>query len=428
MGLRDKLRKSDGSPERHDEARMEKSGGASNIIGHNGYAPEFTFVRSDTASMEVIHPGEGGSSHHHHNPAPAPHDDATAGGAHLSPSKEPSGLRRSLSIFHSNRSRSTSVSSAASHHSTASGSGSRRRRLSERLHLRHHQPESSDSVPVDLPAIVVGAADEAQWEQRATLLASQNEIARSAPGSPGLNDSMASLSIASAVPEHSNSPGAAAVPAGGRSRSRSHSSGGKTPPPKAVSSVKIDADIQEAIRLHEEGDLRRSTAIFGRLADTQGANNPLSQVLFGLALRHGWGCTPDTERAVTYLSAAASNAAAVEEMALEAGMKKGGAAKGELILAIFELANCFRHGWGIPKDPVAAKQYYETAANLGDTDAMNEAGWCYLEGFGCKKDKFASARYYRLAEKAGNKTLGNSWIWKEKYDPDEDGTAKKKKK
>lgn len=37
-------------------------------------------------------------------------------------------------------------------------------------------------------------------------------------------------------------------------------------------------------------------------------------------------------------------------------MKKGGAAKGELILAIFELANCFRHGWGISQDPVAAKQ------------------------------------------------------------------------
>lgn len=287
MGLRDKLRKSDGSPERHDEAKMEKSGGTSNIIGHNGYAPEFTFVRSDTASMEVIHPSDGGHSHHNHDPAPASHDDAGGGVQHLSPSKEPSGLRRSLSIFHSNRSRSTSVSSAASHHSTASGSGSRRRRLSERLHLRHHQPESSDSVPVDLPAIVVGAADEAQWEQRATLLASQNEIARSAPGSPGLNDSMASLSIASATaaPEYSGGPGAAAAPAAGRSRSRSHSSGGRTPPPKAVSSVKIDADIQEAIRLHEEGDLQRSTAIFGRLADTQGANNPLSQVLFGLALR-----------------------------------------------------------------------------------------------------------------------------------------------
>jgi len=93
---------------------------------------------------------------------------------------------------------------------------------------------------------------------------------------------------------------------------------------------------------------------------------------------------------VTYLSAAASNSASIEAQALEAGMKRGGAAKGELVLAIFELANCFRNGWGVAKDPVAARQYYETAANLGDTDAMNEAAWCYLEGVGGKKDKVQS--------------------------------------
>lgn len=68
-------------------------------------------------------------------------------------------------------------------------------------------------------------------------------------------------------------------------------------------------------------------------------------------------------------------------------MKKGGAAKGELVLAIYELANCFRNGWGVQKHPAAARQYYETAASLGDTDAMNEVAWCYLEGFGGKKDK-----------------------------------------
>jgi TPR repeat protein len=81
----------------------------------------------------------------------------------------------------------------------------------------------------------------------------------------------------------------------------------------------------------------------------------------------------------------------VEAQALKAGMKKGGAAKGELVLAIFELANCYRHGWGVSVDPVAAQQFYLTAANLGDTDAMNEVAWCYLEGFGCKKDKVSEA-------------------------------------
>lgn len=103
--------------------------------------------------------------------------------------------------------------------------------------------------------------------------------------------------------------------------------------------------------------------------------------------RHGWGCTPDLDRAVIYLSAAASNSALIEEQALQAGIRKGGAAKGELVLAIYELANCFRHGWGVKKDAVAARQYYETAANLGDADAMNDAAWCYLEGVGGKKDK-----------------------------------------
>lgn len=111
--------------------------------------------------------------------------------------------------------------------------------------------------------------------------------------------------------------------------------------------------------------------------------------------RHGWGCEPNPEQAVFFLQAAANNAADVESLALQAGLKKGGAAKGELVLAIFELANCFRQGWGIEKDPLAAKQvrsspvkvigraflfykelwltvfsgiqYYETAANLGDT-------------------------------------------------------------
>jgi hypothetical protein len=163
----------------------------------------------------------------------------------------------------------------------------------------------------------------------------------------------------------------------------------ETPEQREASAAKargqaIDSDIQEAIRLHEEGSLDESTRMFGRLADPDGANNPLSQVLYGLALRHGWGCEADPAGAVKYLSQAAANAAVVEQMALQAGLKKGGAAKGELVLAIFELANCFRHGWGIDKDPLAAKQYYETAANLGDTGAF---WWCWRRARGGKKGR-----------------------------------------
>ncbi|KAL2129843.1 hypothetical protein VTI74DRAFT_7209 [Chaetomium olivicolor] len=340
MGLRDKFRKKQDS---EDEATPGPS------------APEFTFIRTDTHSAEVIYPPTpgGGQQRDQGQFLAADHKSAN----HKS--------RHSLDVFRSGRSRSTSESS----HKSSSGA----RRLSQRLHLSR-SPVSSENVPQDLPEIIVpegGEEDkegtESQWEKRATILARENEKNRSRPGTPVHG------SAPPAIPDLRLGESSGDGPSGSQA--------------KIVSSKAIDEDIQEAIRLHEEGRLEESTALFGRLADPKGANNPLSQVLYGLALRHGWGCTPDAGKAVTYLSAAASNAADVEQLALQAGLKKGGAAKGELVLAIFELANCFRHGWGIPKDPIAAKQYYETAANLGDTDAMNEVAWCYLEGFGTKKDK-----------------------------------------
>ena len=107
---------------------------------------------------------------------------------------------------------------------------------------------------------------------------------------------------------------------------------------------------------------------------------------------------------------AASNSAEVEKLALGAGMKKGGAAKGELVLAMYELANCFRNGWGIKKDPAAAKQYYETAANLGDTDAMNEVAWCYTEGFGTKKDKVSNMPSTFTTQVSLSSALGKGYL------------------
>lgn len=447
MGLRDIIRKKDDlhdplSPTRKQHQQYQQQ--------QQQPAPEFVFIRSDTSNHEIIQPPEDPIDHRHQS-----------GGIG----------RRSISdVFRSPRSRSASAASATSpslppqlqQQGSSSGgeAGVRRgsRRLSDVLHLKR-DVESSDHVPRDLPEIVLpqdpsdADATESQWEKRATMLAGQNERARSisnpssrAPSRPGSRHASGTgggfggagggsggaglgqvsterllamrLEQAGATPPSSTGPGddGTGRPSIGSRRA------------SAVSSKEIDLDIQEAIRLHEAGDLATSTRLFGRLADPQGANNPLSQVLYGLALRHGWGCAPNPAEAVRHLTAAASNAASVEQLALQAGLRKGGAAKGELVLAIFELANCFRHGWGIDKDPVAAKQYYETAANLGDADAMNEVAWCYLEGHGCKKDKYAAARYYRLAEKAGNKTLGNSWIWKEKYDPPGEETSQKKKK
>ncbi len=125
-------------------------------------------------------------------------------------------------------------------------------------------------MPQDLPKIEIadtssGGDDdrdgrELQWEKRATMLARRrNEKHRSRPSTPV--GEMATLAL--------------------------HSSNGSSRAAESpvVSSQAIDADIQEAIRLHEAGELEKSTRLFGQLADPNGANNPLSQVLFGLALR-----------------------------------------------------------------------------------------------------------------------------------------------
>lgn len=290
-------------------------------------ATEFTFVRTDTQNQEFIQPPSGGRESRDH-------DESRHGFGHF-------------------RRKSKSPGDVSPNRDS--------RRISQRLNLRKDRSASTSStnLPQDLPHIehdftATNKEDqEAQWEDRATRLA-RSPISTGMP----LTEGVSHLNLGSPA----------------RSPSR----------PRSVSDAASDVNIQEAIRLHEAGELERATQMFNQLAD-QG--NVLSQVLFGLALRHGWGCQPDAGRAVTYLSQAAANSAEVESQALQAGMKKGGAAKGELVLAIFELANCYRNGWGVPVDKVAARQYYETAANLGDTDAMNEAAWCFLEGFGGKKDK-----------------------------------------
>lgn len=307
---------------------------------HMVQATEFTFVRTDTHTEEYIKPPAFGDDRNF------PRDEP----------RSPSGSRKSFSRFRK------SVSPAASDSSSPEKERKEgHRRLSQRLHLNKDRSNSTSSVnlPADLPTIDDAYHEsgdrqekEAKWEERATILATKSPIIAARPPTSDLEH----LGIG--------------APA--------------SPRPRSINDPVSDVDIQEAIRLHETGELEKATEMF-RILASQG--NVLSQVLYGLSLRHGWGCQPDPKEAVTYLSAAASNSATIESDALKAGMRKGGAAKGELVLAIFELANCFRNGWGVPVDKVAARQYYETAANLGDTDAMNEAAWCYLEGFGGKKDK-----------------------------------------
>lgn len=119
------------------------------------------------------------------------------------------------------------------------------------------------------------------------------------------------------------------------------------------------------------------------------------------------------------LKPAGNNSLAVPSTETGVGGTRGSAAaaaRSELILAIYELGVCFRHGWGVPKSKSTAAYYFEIAANLGDPDAQSDLGFCYMNGDGVKKDLKKAAKYYRMASAQGVTIPGNSWIFKKKYD------------
>jgi hypothetical protein len=252
MPLRDILKKKEKVAECDAPAAPEALRDAQQDEGPT--SPVFTFMRSDTHTQEIISP-------------PTFSSTESSGPPSFTDGHNES---RTSRLF-KGRARSSSAASAASSTSHASEKSKSKspnaKRLSQRLHLRRSEVSSSN-VPTDLPEITVGEVDdgagaESQWEKRATILAKKNEQERSRPSTPvgsttDLN-AFADLSMGGGRPGKEKGP---------------------------ISTKHADDDIQEAIRLHEAGDLENSTRMFGRLADPHGENNALSQVLYGLALRY----------------------------------------------------------------------------------------------------------------------------------------------
>ncbi|KAH7926221.1 HCP-like protein [Leucogyrophana mollusca] len=135
--------------------------------------------------------------------------------------------------------------------------------------------------------------------------------------------------------------------------------------------------------------------------------------MWGLTLRHGWGCEKNEKSGFKWLTKAAESA--VEDLEKARGGLDATAVKTELVLAIYEVGQCFFQGWGVPKDQKMAVSYYRVAANLGDADAQQDLGFCLANGKGCKKDKKEAAKWYRAAVAQGVSDVGMAWIYKDKY-------------
>ncbi|KAF8350298.1 HCP-like protein [Amanita rubescens] len=172
--------------------------------------------------------------------------------------------------------------------------------------------------------------------------------------------------------------------------------------------------LQLGIQCHEANKLEDSARHFEKSANENGGCG-IGMLMWGLTLRHGWGCPKDEKRGFKWLRQAAENAVDDLENARIGSSLDPQAIQTELVLAIYEVGQCFFQGWGVPKDQKMAVSYYQVAARLGDPDAQTDLAFCLANGKGCKKDRKEAAKWYRAAVAQGQSDIGLAWIYKEKY-------------
>jgi len=171
--------------------------------------------------------------------------------------------------------------------------------------------------------------------------------------------------------------------------------------------------LQQGIQHHEANRLNESAVCFEKSAKESGGCG-IGMLMWGLALRHGWGCEKNEKFAFKWLTRAAESA--VEDLEYtRAGGINSNAVQTELVLAIYEVGQCFFQGWGVAKDQMMAVSYYTVAARLGDPDAQSDLAFCLANGKGCKRDRREAAKWYRAAVAQGQSDIGLAWIYKEKY-------------
>ncbi|KPV73602.1 uncharacterized protein RHOBADRAFT_16823, partial [Rhodotorula graminis WP1] len=161
-------------------------------------------------------------------------------------------------------------------------------------------------------------------------------------------------------------------------------------------------------------------------------------LMYGLSLRHGWGCQVNTPLGFRFLQMAAESVVADLDRVVfggrtlrprcvltfspsrrspsrSLGLTPTFGLQSELVLALHEIGASYRFGWGVDKSKQMAVSYFRLAADLGDVDAQQDLAFALANGKGCKKDLKEAARFYRLAIAQGAPSFGLSWVYKDKY-------------
>lgn len=138
---------------------------------------------------------------------------------------------------------------------------------------------------------------------------------------------------------------------------------------------KAEDFVRQGIEFHEIGEISKATQYFRSAAEM---GDPVGMLMYGLSVRHGWGCKANRQLAFQYLQKSAEHAVGDLKSRDSFASK---AAKGELVLAIYELGICFRHGWGAEKNKKTAAYYFEIAANLVSSSFSFHLIVCYCSPF-----------------------------------------------
>ncbi|CAK4034112.1 Mitosis inhibitor nif1 [Lecanosticta acicola] len=291
------------------------------------------------------------------------------------------------------------------------------RQPSKQLHQQHHERTSSDMAPAQEARASPVPQDAGRSGRSLTPVANE---ARSRSADPRALDRTATAL-------HRPTPSVRTDSTDRTIRA--------TPLHKRAVSADLSAEehLDIGIAAHDAGQTNKSTYHL-RLASIAGL--PTAMLLYALACRHGWGMRPNAEEGVKWLRKAIDTSGldvADAEQKLNSGNHKIDPAerkkrKAQYALAIYELGVSSRNGWGCKKDPLLALRCYEIAGDMGDADALAEAGYCYAQGIGCKKDMKKAASLYRKAEERGMSMAGNSWIYKPKYMDDASSAPSEKDK
>lgn len=175
--------------------------------------------------------------------------------------------------------------------------------------------------------------------------------------------------------------------------------------------------IDLAIQMRNCGKLEESAR---RLHNACLSNDPTAYLLYGLALRHGYGVPKDYAESFRYIKLATGIKSEEDEVfnvtinpfEIERTNDLPNSVPEPKAPALYECGMAYLKGYGFEDaDEQKGLKYLEKAASLGHIDSMCLSATIWSKKTASRrKDVSRAAVWFRLAEKKGAKLVGSDWI------------------